>query len=247
MNPDTAHRRVSSDIIRQIGRFSSCDIADALIRLKHPSGGYLPDINLQTANHTDSIPSKLCGEAFTVEMVPVTDTDSPHLTQQYVDAGVTDTVMVISSPANSKSAVWGGLMTARAKIKGIKGVVIDGRCRDLAEHRAADYLIFARGHSILGQSTFTRPSRIQVPIAIYPVCDNFGSPHAGKQVSFPPTTVNPHDVILGDEDGVVVIPYADIEEVINLCVKSTQVDQQCLEALKAGQTTAETFSRFRGK
>jgi regulator of RNase E activity RraA len=32
-------------------------------------------------------------------------------------------------------------MTARAKAKGVKGVVIDGRCRDLAEHRAADYLV----------------------------------------------------------------------------------------------------------
>lgn len=34
-----------------------------------------------------------------------------------------------------KNAVWGGLMTARAKAKGVKGVVVDGRVRDLNEHR----------------------------------------------------------------------------------------------------------------
>ncbi|KAA1113263.1 hypothetical protein PGT21_026751 [Puccinia graminis f. sp. tritici] len=247
MNPGTVYRRVSTEIIKQISGFSSCDIADALIKLKHPSGGYLPDINLQTGNHQDPASNKLCGEAFTVEMVPATDTESPRPTQHYVDAGEMDTVMVISSPANSKSAVWGGLMTARAKVKGVKGVVIDGRCRDLAEHRAADYLVFARGHSVLGQSTFTRPSRIQVPITIHPVADSFGSSNMNKQIMFPPTTVNPYDIIVGDEDGVVVIPHAEIEEVIKLCTKDTQVDQKCLEHLKAGHTIANTFSQFRGK
>ncbi|KAH9448995.1 hypothetical protein Pst134EB_019836 [Puccinia striiformis f. sp. tritici] len=239
---------VSHETIQQISRFSSCDIADALVKLNHPSGGYLPDINLQTGSRTGSGSEKLCGEAFTVEMVSATDTESPRLSQHYVDAGEKDTIMVISSPANSKSAVWGGLMTARAKLKGIKGVVIDGRCRDLAEHRAADYLVFARGHSVLGQSTFTRPSRIQVPITITPVYDNLPCSDTGKlNPNFPSTTVNPHDIILGDEDGVVVIPLGEIDEVIRICTKNVQVDQSCLEYLNAGHHIADTFSKFRGK
>ncbi|PLW16229.1 hypothetical protein PCANC_12528 [Puccinia coronata f. sp. avenae] len=240
--------RVSIETIRQISRFSSCDVADALIKLNHPNGGYLPDINLQTQSAYSPSDIKICGEAFTVQMVPAADTESPRLTQHYVDAGEQDTVMVISSPPNSKSAVWGGLMTARAKAKGIKGVVIDGRCRDLVEHRAAEFMIFARGHSILGQSTFTRPSRIQVPITIFPVCDRFECPDTGMQaVSFPPTVVNPHDIILGDEDGVVAIPHQEVDQVIKLCAQSTLIDQQCLEALNAGHKIADTFAKFRGK
>jgi hypothetical protein len=42
-------------------------------------------------------------------------------------------------PSDVKSAVWGGLMTARAQARGVKGVVIDGRCRDLTEHRTAGF------------------------------------------------------------------------------------------------------------
>jgi regulator of RNase E activity RraA len=99
----------------------------------------------------------------------------------------------------------------------------------------------------LGQSTFTRPSRIQVPITIHPVIDSFGSSDTDKQISFPPTTVNPYDIIVGDEDGVVVIPHAEIEEVIKLCTKNTGIDRKCLESLKAGHTIADTFSKYRDK
>jgi regulator of RNase E activity RraA len=38
-----------------------------------------------------------------------------------------------------KNAVWGGLMSARAKAKGVQGVVIDGRVRDLNEHRTMQF------------------------------------------------------------------------------------------------------------
>ena len=41
--------------------------------------------------------------------------------------------------SDTKNAVWGGLMTAGAKAKTIKGVIVDGRCRDLAEHRQAKF------------------------------------------------------------------------------------------------------------
>lgn len=49
-------------------------------------------------------------------------------------------------PPEAKNAVWGGLMTAGAKARGAIGVVISGRCRDLAEHRNAGFPVFARGH-----------------------------------------------------------------------------------------------------
>lgn len=243
---DCIRERVPSELIQQINKFSSCEIADALVKLKHPGGGYLPDINLQTAAPSSSNRMKLCGQAFTVEMVSTTNHEAPHLTEHFVDSGEEGTVMVISSPANSKNAVWGGLMTARAKVKGIKGVVIDGRCRDLSENREADYPVFARGHSILGQSTFTRASRIQVPITIHPVCDTFPS-STHLHAAFPRTIVNPYDIILGDEDGVVVIPSQMLTDVIGLCTKNVQIDKRCLEALQAGKTIAETFAEFRRK
>lgn len=97
---------------------------------------------------------------------------SPWLTQ--VDAAKPNSVLLVSAPAATRSAVWGGLMTARAQSLGVQGVVLDGRCRDLSEHRASRFpvrgilsrisnpQVFARGHSVLGQSPFTRPSELEV-------------------------------------------------------------------------------------
>ena len=99
-------------------------------------------------------------------MVPQSDVTAPKPPKHFVDAAEPDSVMLISSPSSTRSAIWGGLMTARAQNVGVLGVVLDGRCRDLSEHRDNGFPVFARGHSVLGQSPFTRPSELQVPLTL---------------------------------------------------------------------------------
>jgi len=72
-------------------------------------------------------------------MVPVTDTAAPKPDQHFVDAIPEGSVVCISQPANMVNAVWGGLMTARAQVKGALGVIVDGRIRDLNEQREAGF------------------------------------------------------------------------------------------------------------
>jgi len=148
-------------------------------------------------------------------------------------------------------------MSARAQAIGVKGVVLDGRCRDLSEHREAGFAVsrrhltrprllsiksqvFARGHSTVGQSPFTRPSELQVPITIrdatLPADAAFGS-----------TVVNPHDLVLADVDGVVVVPPSMAEDVVRLAQEGRDVDAKCMEDLKAGRGVKETFAKWRGK
>ena len=128
-------------------------------------------------------------------------------------------------------------MTAGAQSRGALGVVISGRCRDLAEHRAAGFPVFARGHSTLGQSPFTRPSAVNVPLAIT-------APDAPE---FPAVRVEPGDWILADEDGVVCIPKALLSDVLALAERGREVDAKCLEDIKAGKSIQETFKKHRGK
>ena len=109
----------------------------------------------------------------------------------------------------AKNAVWGGLMTAGALTRGALGVIISGRCRDLAEHRAAGFPVFARGHSTLGQSPFTRPCAVNVPVIIAP---EGVTPDADD--AFPPAEVHPGDWMLADEDGVVCVPAALVSQVV---------------------------------
>ena len=72
-------------------------------------------------------------------MVPASDKESPKPDQHFVDAIPEGSVVCISQPANTTNAVWGGLMTARAQVKGALGVIVDGRIRDLNEQREAGF------------------------------------------------------------------------------------------------------------
>lgn len=102
--------------------------------------------------------------------------------------------------------------------------------------------IYARGHSTLGQSPFTRPSLLQEPITIHARQDPTQTEEA-----FPSVTIHPGDYILADEDGVVIVPRSDIEEVLKRCKKNKEVDAKCMADLKQGRSIAETFKEHRGK
>ena len=133
-------------------------------------------------------------------------------------------------------------MTAGAQRRGAVGVVISGRCRDLSEHRAANFPVFARGHSTLGQSPFTRPSAVNVPVTLAPE----GST-PGIEGAFPEAIVNPGDLIVADEDGVVFVPPTLVDQVLALAEKGRAVDAKCMEDIRAGSGVQEAFKKHRGK
>lgn len=80
-------------------------------------------------------PAKIFGPALTVKMVLASDTSSPSPPRHFVDCNESGKVMYVQQPKGLHSACWGGLMSTRAKYLGAAGVVIDGRMRDVNEHR----------------------------------------------------------------------------------------------------------------
>ncbi|CAE6416076.1 unnamed protein product [Rhizoctonia solani] len=239
-------------LIEQLGPFSTCEISDALIKLglTHNAsespvqrGGYIPDINMLSPSPTvgDGQNTRVCGYAYTVKMVRGDDLRAPKPAQHFVDAAPAGSVAVISVPPNIKSAAWGGLMTAGAQFRGVHGVVIDGRARDLIEHRAAGFPVFARGHSTLGQSPFTRPSELNVPVTILPRPDFEGA----FENTFSAVEVHPGDIIVADIDGVVCIPPELLASVIDSCRYSKQVDEKCMIDIQQGRSIQETFQDWR--
>ncbi len=130
-------------------------------------------------------------------------------------------------------------MTAGAQARNASGVVISGRCRDIAEHRAANFPVFARSQSTLGQSSFTRPCAVNVPLVIT------GDP--GDELVLPAVHVLPGDWIIADEDGVVCVPKTLEDSVVELAAKGKQVDVLCMEDIKAGKGVQASFKKYRGK
>lgn len=130
-------------------------------------------------------------------------------------------------------------MTAGAQAQGAIGVIISGRCRDIGEHRALGFPVFSRGHSTLGQSPFTQPAAINVPLTI--------SPQGLGAETFPPVTIEPGDWIVADEDGVVCVPRLLESQVIELATQGRQVDNLCMNDIKAGKGVQNSFNLHRGK
>ncbi|KAF8160748.1 ribonuclease E inhibitor RraA/Dimethylmenaquinone methyltransferase [Crassisporium funariophilum] len=221
-----------------LANFSTCEISDALIKLSVPHGGHIPDIHMVSPNASNS-ETRICSPAYTVQMVLASDTSAPQLSAHFVDTAPMGSVIVIAAPPEAKSAVWGGLMTAGAQARGATGVIISGRCRDLAEHRALGFHVFSRGHSTLGQSPFTRPTAVNVPLTI--------SPQGPGAETFPAVTVEPGDWMIADEDGVVCVPRDLEQQVIGLATKGRAVDKLCMEDIKAGKGIKDTFKLHRGK
>lgn len=128
-------------------------------------------------------------------------------------------------------------MSAGAQARNTLGVVISGRCRDIQEHNSLGYPVFSRGRSTLGQSPFTRPSAINVPLEIHP---------QGAEENFPAVTVHRGDYIIANVDGVVCIPQEDVQKVVEIARKGKEVDERCMKDIKAGKGVQATFKTHRG-
>lgn len=126
---------------------------------------------------------KLAGPAFTVEVRPG---DNLMIHAALVLAKPGD-VIVVDGKGDLSCALTGSLMAAHAKAAGIAGFVIDGAVRDTEECAAGDFPVFAAGTNPNGPVK-ALAGRINWPVSL-----------AG-------TVVNPGDLVVGDADGVVVLP-----------------------------------------
>lgn len=177
---------------------------------------------------------KIAGPVHTIKMVHASDKSSPSTKGHFADSILKDSVVFVSQPKGLVSACWGGLMSTRAKKLGAAGVVIDGRFRDLNEHRELGMTLFARDMSILGSNTFTRASEIDVPVS-----------YALDEIEGAKVEITPGDTILGDVDGVVSIPFEAVEECIRICEDRYEVDEETRAHLERGEEMGPTLKKLR--
>jgi regulator of RNase E activity RraA len=208
-------------------------IGDALVKLKVPHSGYLSGLSMFSAPGK-SERSKIFGPAYTVRMVPASDKTSPTPVQHFADAIPSGSIVFVSQPDGFISACWGGLMSTRAQKAGAAGVIIDGRFRDIHEHRDLGIGLFARGISILGSNTFTRSSELNVPVT-YQI----------KEINGAEVHIRPNDLIMGDSDGVVAIPPEVAEECVEICQNRWEIDEETRKALENGDLIGPTIQRLR--
>jgi 4-hydroxy-4-methyl-2-oxoglutarate aldolase len=160
----------------------------------------------------------VAGPAFTVKMFP----GETLAAVRAVDAAPPGSVVVIDAGAAERGVCWGGTATFAASRKGIAGLVTNGTVRDLAEILERKFPVFATGTSLVA-GLRGHPGWLDIPIGI------------GEVV------VHPGDFIVGDLDGVVVVPAAQVAEVAERAVAQRDREIEREKMLLSGATLMDVL------
>ncbi len=115
-------------------------------------------------------------------------------------------ILVIDAKGNTNRAVAGDFVISLAKGMGIQGFVVDGVIRDIAAIRELDFPVFALGTTVAAGNK-NGGGQVNIPIAVGGV------------------TVRPGDYIIGDVDGVIVVPQQDAERIVAAAESKLEKDE----------------------
>ena len=153
------------------------------------------------------------GRAFTVKYIPVGV--EKGTVGDYIDNVAPGEVVVLDNAGRLDCTVWGDLLTSVAHKRGVAGTVVHGVCRDVARSFEIAYPIFSRGRFMR-----TGKDRVQV--------DGVNVP-----VSLGDVQVCPGDILLGNDDGIVVVPKQREGDVLSLAQRVSEAEEKILsEALR---------------
>lgn len=117
---------------------------------------------------------------------------------------------------------WGEILAVAAQRHGIAGLVIDGGVRDVAEQADLGFPVFASLITVVG-ATKEHPGRFDVPVRVGGVVVAAG------------------DLVVGDADGVIVIPAEEVEQTLARADARVAAEQSALDAIRSGVTTLDYY------
>jgi regulator of RNase E activity RraA len=168
----------------------------------------------------------VAGFAFTVKSQPHTLlTGEMTLRTGMLEAMADGHFIVWDCSGAEDSTAWGGVMTAAAKARGVRGAAIDGGVRDTAQVMEAGFPVFCRfrhPNAALGRAMI---SHYQVPLRIGGVM------------------AHPGDIVLGDMDGVVIVPRAIALPVLERAEEILGIEQKIFGWIEAGDSVAEISNK----
>lgn len=190
-------------------------VSDALDRLGLP--GSLPGIAPLARWGTIS------GPVFTARYEPVDEQGGT--VGDFLDDVPAGAVVVIDNDARTDCTVWGGIMTRVAAARGIAATVINGVCRDTGIILDSAYPVWSAGR-------FMRTGKDRVRLAA-----------VGTDLLIHGVPVRPGDLLLGDDDGVVVVPAARRAEVLDLAGRIEAIEDAIVADVVSGAPLGEARAR----
>ena len=162
---------------------------------------------------------KIAGRALTVRLP---DGENGAVLEAISKANKGD-ILVIDAKGNSNRAVAGDFVMQLAQGVGVQGFVVDGVIRDLAAARAIDFPVFSLGTTVAAGNK-NGGGAVAVPVAVGGVVVQSG------------------DYVIGDIDGVIIVPQADVEKIIEAAEAKVLKDEaREQEALHNGEQSIRAY------
>lgn len=154
----------------------------------------------------------IVGSAFTVKTHP----SDNLLVHKAMDLAQPGDIIVIDACGDMGNAILGEIMCHYAKVKGIVGYIVDGPVRDLAGIAELGFPVFAKGGTPRGPYK-EGPGEINTIIS----CGN--------------VAISPGDLIVGDDDGVIVIPKADAKDILEKATAFSNKEKEIIQSIYDGK------------
>ncbi|MFZ7120124.1 MAG: RraA family protein [Eubacteriaceae bacterium] len=154
---------------------------------------------------------KLVGPAFTVK-ARVTDNLLIHKALDIAEPG---DILVIDAEGDINHAMLGEIMVSEAIQRELGGIIVDGAIRDFGEIKKMDFPVFARGANPRG-----------------PYKDGPGE--INTVISCGGVVIKPGDILVGDEDGIVIVPIEEMEEILEKTKITFEKEMKILSDIRKG-------------
>lgn len=162
----------------------------------------------------------LCGPAFTVHCPALSNLQIHHALYQ---AGPGD-ILVVHVSGGVEAGYWGDILNEAAMARGLGGLVIDGGVRDTAGLATMPFPVFSHGVCIRGTGKdYDAIAWLQEPVRMGEV------------------TIQPGDLVMGDRDGVVVLPAARVTEVIAAAQAREADEARKIALIRQGARTLDLY------
>ncbi len=203
-------------------RLYTAVISDALDELGHTTGAMRERLRPLFPDW------KVIGWARTVACIDLFYTPSNVYDREIeaVDSILPGEVLVVATGESTRNAPWGELLSTAALARGARGAVVDGLVRDALKIQQLGFPVFATGLKPVD----SKGRGIVIDYNV-PVC-------CGGVI------VTPGDLVVGDYDGIVVVPAAVVDEVIRLAAEKVTRENHSRAELKAGAYLRDVFAKY---
>lgn len=204
-------------VLQALAKFSTSTISDAMDKL----GIECACLGIKPVD----IGFKMIGRAFTIKYGPI-GTEGGTV-GDYIDEVKPGEIVVLDNGGRLDCTVWGDILTSYSQQHGIAGTLIYGVCRDTNRSLELNYPIFSAGRYMRTGKDRVRVEGINVPVSVAHIL------------------VRPGDIILGDADGVVVVPKEYEERILQTAQQIETAEEEIRKAIDGGMRLVDARAKYK--